>query len=82
MGERFLGLVDDMARACERPGPFLYVVSARGMRRVPLTGLTSGCRCVRRNLSIAMTGQARRTSRPVGWLWVESTVVVAEGVTM
>lgn len=34
MAEQYLAVVDDLARACEAPGPFLYAVSARGLRRL------------------------------------------------
>ena len=36
MAEQFLVVIEDMAHVCEQPGPFLYVVSASGMRRVSL----------------------------------------------
>lgn len=36
MAEQYLAVLDDLARACEKPGPFLYAVSARGLRRLDL----------------------------------------------
>ena len=36
MAEQYLAVIDDLARACETPGPFLYAVSARGLRRLDL----------------------------------------------
>ena len=34
MAQQFLDVVDEMATACRQPGPFLFVVSRSGMRRV------------------------------------------------
>jgi hypothetical protein len=36
MAEQYLAVIDDLARACETPGPFLYAVSARGLRGLDL----------------------------------------------
>ena len=36
MAEQYLAVINDLARACEAPGPFLYAVSARGVRRLDL----------------------------------------------
>lgn len=36
MAEQYLAVIDDLAHACETPGPFLYAVSARGLRRPDL----------------------------------------------
>lgn len=36
MAERFLAVMDDIAAACNRPGPVLYVVTATGIRPVRL----------------------------------------------
>ncbi len=36
MAEQYLAVIDDLARACTGPGPFLYAVSARGLRRLDL----------------------------------------------
>ena len=36
MAEQYLAVLDDLALACETPGPFLYAVSARGLRRLDL----------------------------------------------
>ncbi len=36
MAEQYLAVMDDLAQACTRPGPFLYAVSARGLRRLDL----------------------------------------------
>jgi hypothetical protein len=36
MAEQYLAVIDDLAQACTRPGPFLYAVSARGLRRLDL----------------------------------------------
>jgi len=36
MAEQYLAVINDLARACETPGPFLYAVSARGLRRLDL----------------------------------------------
>ncbi len=36
MAERFLAVADGIARACADPGPFIYTVSATGLRRVDL----------------------------------------------
>jgi hypothetical protein len=37
MAEQFLAVFDQIADACTLPGPFLYAVSGRGIRRVDLT---------------------------------------------
>ena len=37
MAEQYLAVVDDTARACATPGPFLSAVSARGLRRLDLS---------------------------------------------
>lgn len=34
MAEQFLGVLDQMSTACQEPGPFLFVISRTGMRRV------------------------------------------------
>ena len=36
MAEQYLTVIGDLAQACTRPGPFLYAVSARGLRRLDL----------------------------------------------
>lgn len=36
MAEPYLAVIDDLAQACTRPGPFLYAVSARALRRLDL----------------------------------------------
>ncbi|HEV2888285.1 MAG TPA: hypothetical protein VGX49_15345 [Jatrophihabitans sp.] len=36
MAEHFLNVLDRIAQACTRPGPALHVISASGMRKVPL----------------------------------------------
>jgi hypothetical protein len=36
MAEQYLAVIDDLAQACLSPGPFLYAVSARGLRRLDL----------------------------------------------
>jgi len=36
MAEQYLAVMDDLARACEARGPFLYAVSASGLRRLDL----------------------------------------------
>ncbi len=36
MAEQYLAVIDDVARACSTPGPFLFAVSARGLRRLDL----------------------------------------------
>lgn len=36
MAERYLSALDFMVNACQEPGPFLYAVSAAGLRRVSL----------------------------------------------
>jgi hypothetical protein len=36
MAERYLAVINDLARACETPGPFLYAVSARSLRCLDL----------------------------------------------
>jgi hypothetical protein len=36
MAEQYVAVINDVARACETPGPFLYAVSARGLRRLDL----------------------------------------------
>ena len=36
MAQQYLAVLDDLARACQAPGPFLYAVSARGLRRLDL----------------------------------------------
>jgi hypothetical protein len=36
MAELFIGSVDDIAAACQTPGPFLYSVSRVGLRRIEL----------------------------------------------
>ena len=36
MAELFLARIDHMAEACADPGPFLYAVSRRGLRRLDL----------------------------------------------
>lgn len=37
MAVQFLAVIDEIADACARPGPFLYAVSGRGLRRLDLT---------------------------------------------
>jgi hypothetical protein len=34
--DRFANAIDDIAAACAEPGPFLYVVSSAGLRRISL----------------------------------------------
>lgn len=34
MAEQYLAVIADLAQACQSPGPFLYAVSARGLRRL------------------------------------------------
>ncbi len=34
MAEQYLMVIADLAQACSSPGPFLYAVSARGLRRL------------------------------------------------
>jgi PIN like domain len=36
MAELFIGAVENMAIACQTPGPFIYTVSTAGLRRVDL----------------------------------------------
>jgi len=36
MAEQYLAVIDDLAQACTRPGPFLYALSARGLRRLEM----------------------------------------------
>lgn len=36
LAEQVLNVLEEMARACARPGPALHVISASGMRTVPL----------------------------------------------
>jgi hypothetical protein len=36
MAEQYLAVIDHLAEACLSPGPFLYAVSARGLRRLDL----------------------------------------------
>lgn len=36
LAEQFLAVVEEVARMCARPGPALHVISASGMRSVPL----------------------------------------------
>lgn len=36
MAEQYLAVMDDLAHACASPGPFLFAVSARGLRRLDL----------------------------------------------
>ncbi len=36
MAGQYLALIADLAQACRSPGPFLYAVSARGLRRLDL----------------------------------------------
>lgn len=36
MAEQYLAVIHDLAQACTRPGPFLYAVSSRGLRRLDL----------------------------------------------
>jgi hypothetical protein len=36
MAAQLLGAMDDIADACDRPGPFLYSVSGRGLRKLDL----------------------------------------------
>ena len=36
MAEQFLAVVGQIAAACTQPGPFLYAVSGRGLRRLDL----------------------------------------------
>ena len=37
MAAQFLAAMDQLAVACRQPGPFLYAVSARGLRRLDLS---------------------------------------------
>jgi hypothetical protein len=37
MAAQFLAAIDELAAACSRPGPFLFAVSARGLRRLDLS---------------------------------------------
>ena len=37
MAHQFLAVLDELAAACQQPGPFLYVVSQAGLRRTDLT---------------------------------------------
>lgn len=37
MAQRFIGNLDGMVAACATPGPFLYAVQARGIRRIELS---------------------------------------------
>ncbi len=37
MAHQYLSTLDDIAAACQQPGPFLYAVSTTGLRRVDLT---------------------------------------------
>jgi len=37
MAEQFLAVIDQIADVCAAPGPFLYAVSGRGLRRLDLT---------------------------------------------
>lgn len=36
MAEQYIAVIDDLAQACASRGPFLYAVSARGLRRLDL----------------------------------------------
>ncbi len=36
MAEQYLAVLDELALACETPGPFLYAVSGGGLRRLDL----------------------------------------------
>ena len=36
MAEQFLAVIDQITASCRQPGPFLYVVSVSGIRRVDL----------------------------------------------
>ncbi len=36
MAQQYLTVIADLAQACSSPGPFLYAVSARGLRRLDL----------------------------------------------
>jgi hypothetical protein len=36
MAEQYLATIDKIALACHEPGPFLYAVSASGIRRIDL----------------------------------------------
>jgi hypothetical protein len=36
MAEIFIAAIDEIAAACQSPGPFLYAVSSKGLRRVDL----------------------------------------------
>lgn len=36
MAEHFLNVLDQIAEACAQPGPFLYAVHGRGLRRIDL----------------------------------------------
>ncbi len=36
MAEQYLAVINDLAHACETPGPFLYAVSTRGLHRLDL----------------------------------------------
>lgn len=36
MAEQYLAVIQDLAKSCLSPGPFLYAVSARGLRRLDL----------------------------------------------
>jgi len=37
MADQFLAVRNDLAAACQQPGPFLYTVSRTGLRRTDLT---------------------------------------------
>ena len=37
MAGQFLAVIDQIAEACAAPGPFLYAVSGRGLRRLDLS---------------------------------------------
>jgi hypothetical protein len=37
MAEQYLAVLDRLASACSEPGPFLYVVSRSGLRRIDLS---------------------------------------------
>lgn len=38
MAAAYISSVPGIVRACEKPGPFLYAVSASGLRRIDLSG--------------------------------------------
>jgi hypothetical protein len=37
LANQYLSVLDDLATACQQPGPFLYTVSHAGLRRADLT---------------------------------------------